>query len=163
MQILIADDEAVTRNLLQGALTRAGYDVTAVKDGRQALDALRENDFQLLISDWEMPNMTGIELCRAVREGNLGRYIYIVMLTAHGHAQDVVEGLSAGADDFVTKPFNPPEVICRIRAGERLLNLETAEMTIFAMAKLAESRDPETGAHLERVRSYCRVVAEQLR
>jgi len=116
-----------------------------------------------VVSDWEMPHMSGIELCRAVRAGDFGRYIYILMLTSNDRPQDVLDGLNAGADDFVTKPFNPPEIAVRMRVGQRLINLATAEMTIFAMAKLAESRDPETGAHLERVRSYCHVLAEQLR
>ena len=163
MQVLIADDEAVTRTMLQGTLARAGYDVVAVEDGAQALSALRESACQLVISDWEMPRLSGIDLCCAVRGGGFGRYIYVIMLTSHDRPQDVLDGLSAGADDFVTKPFNPPEIVCRLRAAERLLTLETAEMTIFAMARLAESRDPETGAHLERVRTYCQVLAEHLR
>jgi putative two-component system response regulator len=149
--------------MLQQTLIKAGYETIVVSDGLEALNALRNGDCQLVISDWEMPNMTGLELCRAVRGGDFSRYIYIIMLSSHDRPDDALDGLNAGADDFVTKPFNPPELICRIRTGERLLMLETAEMTIFAMAKLAESRDPETGAHLERVRSYCRALAEHLR
>lgn len=163
MQVVIADDEMITRNILQGVLSKAGYEVIAVSDGQEALEVLGRGTCQLLVSDWEMPKMSGIELCRAVRASNFGHYIYILMLTTHDRSQDVLEGLNAGADDFVTKPFNPPEIVCRLQTGTRLLTLETAEMTIFAMAKLAESRDPETGSHLERVRSYCQVLAQHLR
>ena len=162
MNVLVADDEVMTRNMLQRALEHAGYDVIVAEDGRQALDALEHNDCQLVIADWGMPNMDGIELCQALRGGSIERYVYVIMLTNHDRPEDVLAGLNAGADDFVTKPFNPQEIVFRLRTGERLLTLETAEMTIFAMARLAESRDPETGAHLERVRSYCRVLTEHL-
>jgi putative two-component system response regulator len=163
MQVLVADDSAVTLKMIAGGLKRSGYEVMTAKDGRQALKALRNSTCQLVVSDWQMPHMTGIELCKAVRSEDLGRYIYVILLTSNDQPQDVLEGLEAGADDFVTKPFNPPEIAMRLATGVRLLTLESTEMTIFAMARLAESRDPETGAHLERVRSYCRILAEQLR
>jgi len=103
--------------------------------------------------------MTGLELCAAIRNEDLPGYVYVIILTAHNTPEEVVEGLSAGADDFLTKPFNPPELVVRVRAGERVLALETRDVAIFAMAKLAESRDPETGMHLDRVRTYARNVA----
>jgi putative two-component system response regulator len=74
----------------------------------------------------------------------------------------VVEGLNAGADDYITKPFQPEELQVRLRVGERVLSLESRDLTIFALAKLAESRDPDTGAHLERIREYCRIMAQEL-
>ena len=109
-----------------------------------------------------MPEMNGLELCRAVRAGDLPGYVYLILLTAHDRAEEKVIGLGAGADDFIAKPFNPAELIARVHTAERVLSLETREVAIFAMAKLAESRDPETGAHLERVRSYSRILAQQL-
>jgi putative two-component system response regulator len=109
-----------------------------------------------------MPEMTGIELCKHVRAEDLPGYVYFILLTAHDQPDDIVNGLTAGADDFVTKPFHPSELVARIRTGERVLSLETREVAIFAMAKLAESRDVETGHHLERVRSYCRLLAEEM-
>jgi len=160
--VLIVDDEAVARDLLRHGLEAAGYRVTAAEDGKRALEELRRGSCQLVVSDWEMPGLDGIELCRAVRSGEFDRYIYVIMLTAHDRPQDVMTGLDSGADDFVTKPFNPPEIAVRLRAGQRLLTLGTAEMTIFALARLAESRDPETGAHLERVRAYCQILAEHM-
>jgi putative two-component system response regulator len=110
-----------------------------------------------------MSEMNGLELCRAVRSGDLGRYVYFVLLTARERSESIVEGLAAGADDFITKPFDPDELRARVRVAERIVSLETRDMTIFALAKLAESRDAETGHHLERVQNYSRLLAEQLR
>src|SRR6202044_1196949 len=89
-------------------------------------------------------------------------YVYIILLTSKDSVQERVEGLMAGADDFVAKPCEPAELLARVGVGKRVLSLETRDVAIFAMAKLAESRDPETGAHLERVRSYSRVLATHL-
>jgi putative two-component system response regulator len=116
-----------------------------------------------VISDWEMPGMSGLDLCRAIRARDYAGYIYTILLTGRDGSRDTVEGLSAGADDFITKPFNPAELAVRVGIGQRIIGLETRDLTIFAMARLAESRDPETGAHLERVRNYSRVLADALR
>src|SRR5204862_4645465 len=94
--------------------------------------------------------------------GDVPRYVYVILLTAHDRTEEKVTGLAAGADDFIAKPFNPAELLARVHTAERVLSLETREVAIFAMAKLAESRDPETGAHLERVRSYSRVLSQHL-
>ncbi|MCW5769480.1 MAG: response regulator [Phycisphaeraceae bacterium] len=162
MKILVVDDNDVSLTLIQSTLSRAGYDVDTATDGEQALALIKRGGYRLVVSDWEMPCLDGPGLCRAVRAEELPGYVYIVLVTSHGSSQDAVEGLSAGADDFVAKPFHPSELIARVRAGERIVALETRDMTIFALAKLAESRDPETGAHLERVRSYCRILARDL-
>src|SRR5262249_26230501 len=102
------------------------------------------------------------ELCRMLREQDMAGYVYIILLTSRDSLKERVEGLTAGADDFVTKPFDPPELLARVGVGQRVLSLETRDVAIFAMAKLAEARDRETGAHLERVRSYSRIVAQHL-
>ena len=162
MRILIVDDDPMALEMLRHALTRAGHSVETATNGREALDVLQRGGCRLVISDWEMPEMSGVELCRAIRAGDSAGYVYIVLLSARVSAADTVEGLSAGADDFMTKPFNPAELKVRVSIGERILSLETRDLTIFAMAKLAESRDPETGAHLERVCCYCRVLAQHL-
>lgn len=106
--------------------------------------------------------MSGLELCRKVRERRFLGYIYFILVTAHRGERDAIEGLNSGADDFVTKPYDPAELCVRIRTGERLLALDSRDVTIFALAKLADSRDPETGAHLERMREYSRVLADFL-
>lgn len=162
MRILIVDDNEIALDVLTRALTKAGHQVEAARDGVEALEILREDSCRLVISDWEMPGMNGIELCRRIRQVEFSGYIYVILLTARGGTDNVVEGLSAGADDFLTKPFAPAELCVRIRAAERILSLETRDVAIFAMAKLAESRDPETGAHLERVRAYSRLIARHL-
>ena len=162
MDVLVVDDEAIARDLISHALGKAGYRVTTATNGEEALDVLSHDHIQLVISDWEMPRMNGIELCKAIRAGSYRGYIHFIMLTNHSRPQDTIEGLRAGADDYVLKPFNPAELIMRVNAGRRIISLETRDLAIFAMAKLAESRDPETGAHLERVRSFCRILAEHL-
>jgi putative two-component system response regulator len=101
-------------------------------------------------------------LCRRIRYLSTLNYIYVILLTARHDASDSIEGMTAGADDFIVKPFQPSELVLRVKAGERLLALETRELLIFALAKLAESRDSDTGAHLERVRTYSRIIGEHL-
>lgn len=162
MNVLIADDDESTTLTLSHALEAFGYSVTVAHDGLEAIQLLRSGRYRMLISDWQMPGMSGPELCREIRQRHMGRYVYIILLTSFSGSERVIEGLEAGADDFIAKPFNPSELRVRVRAGERLLGLETRELTIFALAKLAESRDQETGEHLERMREYSRVIAEDL-
>lgn len=162
MRILIVDDDELSASILENVLTKAGHQVRTASDGLEALTILKEEQYRMVITDWEMPVMDGIELCKAIRAENLAGYVYIVLLTSRDSSQETIEGLSAGADDFIVKPFDPGEMIARVRSGERVLSLETREVAIFALAKLAESRDPETGAHLERVQCYSRILAQQL-
>jgi putative two-component system response regulator len=103
-----------------------------------------------------------LALCRAIRGEDLPGYVYVVLLTSHDAPEQKVLGLSAGADDFIAKPFRADELLARARTAERIVSMETRDVAIFALAKLAESRDPETGAHLERVRCYARALAQQL-
>lgn len=162
MRILIVDDDLMATEMLRHALKASGHEVETAGNGLEALEVLQKGACRLVISDWTMPEMDGLELCRRIRSADLGGYVYVILLTARDSQQDTVEGLSAGADDFIPKPFNPTELMLRVRIGERILSLETRDVTIFALAKLAESRDPETGAHLERVCNYSRLLAQQL-
>ncbi|MGA2582039.1 MAG: HD domain-containing phosphohydrolase [Tepidisphaeraceae bacterium] len=162
MRILIVDDDAVAIELLRDLLVDAGHEVTAAANGTQAADILARDPHRLVITDWEMPEASGIQLCQTIRSGGQDGYVYIILLTSHGTMAERIQGLSAGADDFITKPFEPAELLVRVQSAERILSLETRDVAIFALAKLAESRDPETGAHLERVMSYCRILARQL-
>jgi putative two-component system response regulator len=132
------------------------------KDGCEAFELIRTGRYHLVVSDWEMPEMTGVELCRQIRRRRSSGYVYVILLTSRCGTQNVIEGLNAGADDFISKPFQPQELCVRLRVGERVLSLESRDMTIFALAKLAESRDPETGAHLERIREYSLLLAQKL-
>src|SRR3984957_1329459 len=162
MRILIVDDDEIALELLSEALAGAGYEVTVAHNGREALEILRTGLYRIVISDWEMPEMNGIELCRRIRERNFASYVYIILVTSRDGTEHVVQGLDAGADDFIAKPFHPAELRVRVKSGVRLLSLESRNLTIFTLAKLAESRSPETGAHLERMREYCRILADRL-
>jgi len=162
VRILVVDDDDIAVDVLEHALSQYGYQVTVARDGREGLELVRSGQFRLVVSDWEMPKMTGVELCQEIRRRSASGYIYVILLTSRHGTRSVVDGMNAGADDFVSKPFQPQELAVRIRAGERILSLESRELIIFSMAKLAESRDPETGKHLERMREYCRVIAEHL-
>lgn len=162
MEILIAEDELVAAARLRRTLEELGYDVLQAENGCQALDLLRSSNCRLVISDWEMPEMDGTDLCRAIRSEGLGRYVYVILLTMRQSSDDLVAGLSAGADEFMSKPYLVEELRVRLHTAERILALETRDLVIFALAKLAESRDPETGVHLERVRNYSRLLAADL-
>ncbi|MEX2287504.1 MAG: response regulator [Planctomycetaceae bacterium] len=162
MRVLIVDDDEIALELLSETLIGSGYEVEVARNGREALEILRTGLYRMVISDWEMPEMDGIELCRRIRERHLSSYVYIILVTARDRTEHIVEGLNAGADDFISKPFQPAELCVRLRTGLRLLSLESRNVTIFSLAKLAESRSPETGAHLERIREYCRIIAQEL-
>ena len=162
MRVLVAEDDEVQAELVQVTLEASGYDVTLVHDGIEALQQIQTGQYRLVISDWEMPNMNGLELCRHIRGRRTSDYVYVILLTQKSGSERVVEGMCAGADDFISKPFHPQELCIRLRAAERILTLQSRDLTIFALAKLTESRDQETGAHLERMREYCRVIAQEL-
>lgn len=126
MKILIADDDPVSRLLLQRQLEKDGYEVVVAENGRAAAEILLEIDGpRLALVDWMMPELDGPGLCREVRASlHTGSYIYIVLLTSRQDSEDVVAGLEAGADDYMTKPCRPAELRARLRAGRRILTLE---------------------------------------
>ena len=125
MKILIADDESLSRRLLQKTLERAGYEVLAVENGRLAAQHLcKINGPRLALLDWEMPELDGPGVCREVRKVEDKAYVYMVLLTSKESKQDVVAGLGSGADDYLTKPFDPEELKARLRTGQRVLSLE---------------------------------------
>ncbi len=131
-------------------------------DGQEALTILRKQVHRVVVCDWEMPGLSGPDLCAAIRATDFGGYIYTILLTGRSKSSDSVEGLNSGADDFLVKPVEPAQLVARLRIAERILSFQTRDVTIFALAKLAESRDPETGAHLERVRSYSHILAQHM-
>jgi two-component system cell cycle response regulator len=125
VKILIADDEAMSRRLLQKTLERAGYEVLAVENGRQASDHLCKLDGpKLALLDWMMPELDGLGVCKEVRNKKDQSYVYMVLLTSKGAKEDVITGLQSGADDYLTKPFDPEELKARLRTGLRILGLE---------------------------------------
>ena len=125
MRILIAEDEMMSRKMLQKTLERAGYEVTVVENGRPAADQLCPADGpRLALLDWVMPELDGPGVCREVRKRNAQSYVYLVLLTSKESKEDVVAGLESGADDYLTKPFDPEELKARLRTGQRILSLE---------------------------------------
>ncbi len=125
MKVLIADDDKLSRKLLRGSLLRWGYEVITAENGGEALQVLEETDAPpMAILDWFMPEMTGPEVCRRVRETHREPYTYILLLTANGSKDATVEGLEAGADDYVVKPFEENELRVRLRAGKRIIDLQ---------------------------------------
>lgn len=124
MRILVAEDEPSTLQMIKMYLEKWGHEVICTEDGVQAWDVIQNQTVNFVVSDWTMPNMSGLELCLKIRETELHRYIYFILLTANHTTTKVIEGMEAGADDYVIKPFKKDELKVRIRAGERILNLE---------------------------------------
>lgn len=124
MKILIAEDDPVSRRLLESYLTRWGHEVAVTEDGAEAWRAFEAQHFPIVISDWVMPEVDGLELIRRVRSHPRPGYVYTILLTAKSQKEDIVQGMESGADDFVTKPFDRDELRVRLRAGERILRLE---------------------------------------
>jgi putative two-component system response regulator len=162
MRALMVDDDELSLELLEGVLRELGYDVERAVNGKEAIEKLRREPIHLVITDWDMPEMNGLELCRAIRSEDFDGYVFIIMLTGRDSGKQRIEGLHCGADAFLTKPLNPDELLVSLKTAERILALETRDLAMFALAKLSESRDPETGAHIERVQSYARLLAQYL-
>jgi sigma-B regulation protein RsbU (phosphoserine phosphatase) len=127
MKVLIAEDDPVSRRLLEATLARWGYEVVAAADGTEAWRVLGGADAPpLAILDWMMPGMDGVEVCRRVRARTTPTPRYLILLTAKGQRDDVVAGLEAGADDYVTKPFDRAELCARVAVGVRIVELQQA-------------------------------------
>jgi two-component system cell cycle response regulator len=143
--ILIAEDNAVSRKLLEKSLAKAGHDVVAAANGRMAFEMFRETFFPMVLTDWMMPEMDGIALCRAIRNHASPGYVYIIFLTAKNSKDDIVAGLEAGADDYLTKPFHPSELMARLTTGKRILELERSLKIANEEIRILSITDPLTG------------------
>jgi phosphoserine phosphatase RsbU/P len=127
MKVLIAEDDPVSRRLLQAALIKWGYEVVVTANGKEAWQALQSPDApSLLVLDWLMPEMDGVEVCRQARQTPALKSAYILLLTSRGSKEDIVQGLEAGADDYVTKPFDHGELRARVQVGSRVVQLQSA-------------------------------------
>ena len=146
MRILIADDDTLSRHLLERQLRAWAYEVVAVHDGADAWEHLNSPDSpRLAVLDWVMPGLDGLELCERVRAQGQEPYIYVVLLTAKHRREDIVAGLDAGADDYVTKPFNGPELKVRLRAATSSVWSETIRAAARESLRYQASHDPLTG------------------
>ena len=121
-KILVADDSPLYRKLVEDTLGREQYVVCFAKNGRQASDLLAEHHPALVITDWEMPGLTGVELCAQIR-CDRNSYTYIILLTSNAHKDQIIKGLAAGADDYLTKPFHSGELLARVAVGRRIVEL----------------------------------------
>jgi signal transduction histidine kinase len=125
MKILVAEDDATSRIILTHVLAQLGHEVVATADGEEAWAVFRQAHVPLLISDWMMPGMDGLELCRRIRAESRSRYTYIILLTVLGGKQNYLEAMEAGTDDFISKPFDVDQLHARLRVAERILGLQT--------------------------------------
>jgi len=123
VNILIAEDDRISSKILEKHITGWGYKVLVVHDGKKAWQTFKNNKIGIVLLDWMMPEITGIDLCRKIRNDKSGKYTYIILLTAKKNQKDINEGLTAGADEYLTKPFNPIELKARLKTGKRIIDL----------------------------------------
>lgn len=124
MKVLIAEDDRDSRELLSWLLGKLGYQVVATENGKEAWETYRRGKFRLVISDILMPDIDGLELVRRIRAHKQTNYTYIIVITALIGKKDYLEGMDAGADDFITKPFDPDELKARLRVAERIISFQ---------------------------------------
>jgi diguanylate cyclase (GGDEF)-like protein len=146
LKILVADDDPVCRAVLEATLSAWGYEVVSVAGGSEAWAVFESEDAPLLaILDWVMPSLDGIEVCRRLRERKAVPYVYVLLLTARNGKDDVVQGMDAGADDYLTKPVDLHELQARLRAGRRVLDLQGALLEAQEGLRIQATHDPLTG------------------
>jgi len=141
MNVLVAEDNAVSLSLAKKILEQAGHKVIAAVNGAEAWELLRKNKIQVVVTDWMMPEMDGIELCRNIRETDFAYYIYLILLTAKDDQDDLIKGFESGVDDFLIKPVKAGELKARVQAGERIIKLEeslkNSQAQLFQSEKMA--------------------------
>ncbi len=160
MKVLIAEDDPISAQVLQSYLEKWGHTVVAAENGAEAWRLFQQDDIALVISDWVMPELDGLELVRRIRSCQRSGYVYVILLTAKSKKEDIVRGMEAGADDFLIKPFDREELRVRLRAGERIVRLEqhlarrNAELQLanaqITAANKRMRRDLEVAAKVQR-------------
>lgn len=162
MKVLVAEDNLISQKVLVSYLEKMGFHVLKAATGLEAIDLWNQALPDFVLTDWNMPEGSGIDLVRHVRQNDALHYSYMILITSRENPSDLNEAFEAGVDDYLIKPVNRNELLLRMKAGERLLNLQSKALLVFAMAKLAETRDLDTGEHLERMRKYSKEIAEAL-
>ncbi|MFK7990698.1 MAG: diguanylate cyclase [Sandaracinaceae bacterium] len=161
MRVLIADDSPTSRKVLETMLRSWGYEVEAYPDGKTAWEALNADDApKIAILDWVMPGMDGVDVCRALRQQDSDRHVFVYLLSARGKAKDVLEGLDAGADDYLTKPVNPAELRIRLRNGRRLVEAQSALIEAREALRTLAMTDP--GMKIWNRRAFMDIATEEL-
>ena len=145
--ILFSEDNAISRKIVERNLNTAGYEITSVKNGRKAFELFKKKFFPIVLTDWMMPEMNGLELCRAVRNHESEGYVYIILLTSNDKKDQIVSGFEAGADDYLIKPPDPAELIARIKTGIRILELEGSLKEANEKNRVLSITDPLTGCY----------------
>jgi putative two-component system response regulator len=165
--VLIVDDMEDTRELISELLAREGYVVRQACDGAEALDAIEREMPDLILSDVVMPHIGGFELCRRLKAGRMTRLIPIVLITALNEREDRLQGIHAGADDFLRKPFDSTELLARVASLIRVKRftdeLDSAESVILSLALTVEAREPYTSGHCQRMAAYAAAFGVHLR
>jgi putative two-component system response regulator len=173
MNILIVDDDAATLTLLEKSMTKWGYSIIKAENGNQAIERLNNSRIDMIVSDWLMPEMDGLELCKKIRSLDLKYYIYIILISAQDTRNDVVRGLESGVDDFMTKPLNLDELRARLEIGARIIKLERElnqkylaikrnyYQSIHMFTKLIENYHEALGSHSRRVGSLSLELARR--
>ncbi|HZF16475.1 MAG TPA: diguanylate cyclase [Steroidobacteraceae bacterium] len=150
MRVLLAEDDPTTLLLTQRLLRKAGYDVDVVTNGKLAFERLQSHFYPMVLTDWEMPEMDGVALCKAIRTAALEGYVYTILLTARDSKENIVAGLQAGADDYLTKPVNEAELIARLNTGKRILALEQSLRAANRRNELLSQTDALTATYNRR-------------
>ena len=145
--ILVVEDDPVSRMLLEKTLTKAGHEVACAKDGREALTCLNEKFYPIVFTDWMMPEVDGLELCRSIRAHVSAGYVFIFLLTARDSRDDMIAGLEAGADDYLTKPFDRAELFARLKTAVRILSLEKSLKEANEAIRVLSITDTMTGCY----------------
>ena len=144
MKILVAEDDLICSRILQKNIENWGYKAVLARSGQAAWEALQDEELRLSILDWIMPGMDGVEVCRKIRRRKKYKYTYIILLSAKDRKQDIIAGLSSGADDYMTKPVNFLELRARLQTGKRVIDLEDKLLLIQNQLKDIASRDSLT-------------------
>jgi putative two-component system response regulator len=165
-RVLVVDDIEANRNLVTALLTRDGYDIEAVADGPAALESVQRDPPDLILLDVMMPGPTGFDICRVLKADAVTRLIPIILITALQQSDDRVQGFDAGADDFISKPFNAHELRARVRSLIRIKrytdDLDSAQSVILSLALTIEARDRYTEGHCERLARYASMLGRRI-
>ncbi len=166
MRILIAEDDGTSRSILSAVLKKLGHDPVAVEEGNAAYDIMQKTDApQLAILDWEMPGLDGAALCQKLREQDRKIPLYLILLTSKRDTEDIVQGLEAGADDYMIKPYNNAELQARVNAGCRMIEIQNKMMEqekLQAILEMAGAVCHEFNQPLQIICGYCELLKDYL-